>query len=76
MGGDFFLVTIFNLAMNLLCTVVALFIGIFALPFIDQKLLKSTDNQEEIKNNNMAVVVFSSTILLFVAPIGSFGLKG
>ena len=76
MGGDFFLATIFNLAMNLLYTVIALFIGIFALQFIDKKLLKSIDIEQEIKNNNMAVAVFSSTILLFVALIVSFGLKG
>jgi len=55
---------------------VALFIGIFALQIIDKKLLKSIDIEQEIKNNNMAVAVFSSTILLFVALIVSFGLKG
>ena len=76
MGGEFFLATIFNLAMNLLYTIIALFIGIFALQIIDKKLLKSIDIEQEIKNNNMAVAVFSSTILLFVALIVSFGLKG
>ncbi len=76
MGSEFFLATLFNLGMNLIYTLVALFIGIFALQFIDKKLLKSIDIEQEIKNNNMAVAVFSSTILLFVALIVSFGLKG
>jgi len=76
MGGEFFLATVFNLGMNLMYTIIALFIGIFALQFIDKKLLKSIDIEQEIKNNNMAVAVFSSTILLFVALIVSFGLKG
>ena len=76
MGGEFFLATVFNLGMNLMYTVIALFIGIFALRIIDKKLLKSIDIEQEIKNNNMAVAVFSSTILLFVALIVSFGLKG
>jgi hypothetical protein len=76
MGSEFFLATLFNLGMNLIYTLVALFIGIFALQIIDKKLLKSIDIEQEIKNNNMAVAVFSSTILLFVALIVSFGLKG
>ena len=76
MGNEFFLATLFNLGMNLIYTLVALFIGIFALLIIDKKLLKSIDIEQEIKNNNMAVAVFSSTILLFVALIVSFGLKG
>lgn len=76
MGNEFFLATVFNLAMNLLYTIIALFIGIFAMQFIDKKLLKSIDIEQEIKNNNMSVAVFSSTILLFVALIVSFGLKG
>jgi uncharacterized membrane protein YjfL (UPF0719 family) len=76
MGSEFLWATVFNLAMNLLYTVIALFIGIFALRIIDKKLLKSIDIEKEIKNNNMAVAVFSSTVLLFVALIVSFGLKG
>jgi len=76
MQTEFFLGTIFNLIMNLVYTIVALFIGIFALKIIDKKLLTSVDLQKELKNNNIAVAIFSSTILLFVAFIVSFGLKG
>ena len=76
METDFFIATIFNLIMNLIYTIVALFIGILALKVIDKKLLTSIEIEEELKNNNMAVAVFSSTILLFVALIVSFGFKG
>jgi len=76
MQSEFFLATVFNLVMNLVYTIVALFIGIFALKIIDKKLLTSVDLEKELKNNNIAVAIFSSTILLFVAFIVSFGLKG
>ena len=76
METEFFIATIFNLIMNLIYTIVALFIGILALKVIDKKLLTSIEIEEELKNNNMAVAVFSSTILLFVALIVSFGFKG
>jgi uncharacterized membrane protein YjfL (UPF0719 family) len=76
MQTDFFLGTVFNLIMNLVYTIVALFIGIFALKIIDKKLLTSIDLEKELKNNNLAVAIFSSTILLFIAFIVSFGLKG
>ena len=76
METDFFIATLFNLIMNLVYTIVALFIVILALKIIDKKLLTSIEIEQELKNNNMAVAVFSATILLFVALIVSFGLKG
>ena len=76
MQTEFLLATIFNLIMNLVYTIIALFIGILALKLIDKKLLTSVDIEKELKNNNIAVAIFSATILLFVAFIVSFGLKG
>ncbi|WP_455204535.1 DUF350 domain-containing protein [Kaarinaea lacus] len=76
MESDFMVATVFNLSMNLLYTVIALAIGVAALKIIDKKLLKSIDIEQEIKKNNMAVAVFASTILIFVALIVSFGLRG
>nr|WP_282450033.1 DUF350 domain-containing protein [Microbulbifer sp. CAU 1566] len=54
----------------------ALLIGMVALLVIDKKLLKHVDIEAELKNGNMAVAIFASTILMFVALIISFGLKG
>jgi uncharacterized membrane protein YjfL (UPF0719 family) len=76
MQTEFFLATVFNLLMNLVYTIIALFIGILALKIIDKKILISVDLEKELKNNNIAVAIFSATILLFVAFIVSFGLKG
>jgi len=68
--------TLFNLFMNLVYTLMALIVGVIGLCIIDKKLLKKIDIQQELKNNNMAVAIFASMILLFVALIISFGLKG
>ncbi|HEY9034291.1 MAG TPA: DUF350 domain-containing protein [Pseudomonadales bacterium] len=76
MGSDFLLATLFNLSVNLVYTVVALMVGVLALKFVDKKLLDKVDIEQELKNNNIAVAIFASTILLFVALIVSFGLKG
>lgn len=68
--------TLFNLGVNLLYTILALFLGVAALIVIDKKLLKKIEVQDELKNGNIAIAIFSSTILLFIALIVSFGLKG
>ena len=76
MGSEFLYATMFNLGINLLYTFLALAVGVFSLILIDKKLLKTIDIEEELKKGNMAIAVFASTILLFVALIVSFGLKG
>lgn len=76
METGFFFATLFNLFMNIFYTIIALAVGLVALQVVDRQLLKSLDIQEELKNNNMAVAIFASTVLLFVALIVSFGLKG
>ena len=73
---SFITATFINLIINLIYTVIALIVGILVLRFIDKHLLTKIDIQQELKNNNMAVAVFTSTILLFVALIICFGLKG
>lgn len=73
---QFFTATLFNLGINLLYTLLALIIGILALVTIDKKLMKNVDIEGELKNGNIAVSIFASTILIFVAIIISFGLKG
>lgn len=76
MTTEFIFATMFNLGMNLAYTILALFIGVAALVVIDKKLLKSTEVEKELKEGNVAIAIFSSTVLLFVALIVSFGLKG
>ena len=76
MESDFLIATLINLGVNLAFTLVALFIGILALQIIDKKLLSSVDIEEEMKKGNIAVAIFASTILLFVALIVTFGFRG
>lgn len=75
METDFFLATIVNLGINLIYTIIALYVGVVSLIIIDKKLLKGIDIQKEMQSGNIAVSIFASTILIFVAFIVSFGLK-
>ncbi len=72
---DFIIASLINLVVNLSYTVIALFVAITALVLIDKKLLKGVDIQQELKNNNLAVAIFASSLMLFVALIIGFGLK-
>ena len=65
-----------QLGINLLYTVFAIFIGVIALKYIDRWLLKTIDLENEIKKGNIAAAIFASTILLFIAIIIAFSLKG
>lgn len=76
MQWDFIAATAVNLSINLGYTLLALFIGVKALLLIDDKLLKNLDFEEELKKGNVAVAIFASSILLFVALIITFGFKG
>ena len=76
MESEYFVATLFNLAINLLYTLLALIVGVIALKFVDRQLLKNVDIEKQLQNGNIAVAIFASTILLFVAVIVSFGLKG
>ena len=76
METEFIIATFFNLGINLLYTVVALVLAVAALTLIDRVLLRDVDIEKQLQEGNIAVAIFASTILLFVAMIVSFGLKG
>ncbi len=76
METEFLIATLINIGINLIYTLLALIIGIIGLKVVDDKLLKHVNIQEELKNGNVAVAIFASTILIFVALIVCFGLKG
>ncbi|MCH9692891.1 MAG: DUF350 domain-containing protein [Gammaproteobacteria bacterium] len=76
METDFLIATMLNLGVNLIYTMIALFIGILALQIIDKKLLSNIDIEAEMKNGNLAVAIFASTIMIFVALIVTFGFRG
>jgi len=76
MESEFIIATLFNLGVNLAYTIVALVLAVAALILIDRVLLRDVDIQKQLQDGNLAVALFASTILLFVALIVSFGLKG
>lgn len=76
MTVDFLLATLFNLGVNIVQTLVALIVAVLGLQFIDRKLLRHIDIEQELQKGNLAVSIFASTILLFVAIVTVFGLRG
>ncbi|MFY0676061.1 MAG: DUF350 domain-containing protein [Neptuniibacter sp.] len=76
MEPEFLIASIINLGINLSYTVVALLVGVYALLWVDKKLLKEIDIEEEMKKGNLAVSIFASTILIFVALLVTFGFRG
>lgn len=75
MEFDFLSASFVNLAINLSYTIISLFIAVIALVIVDKKLLKDVDIQKELKNNNVAVAIFASSIMIFVALIICFGMQ-
>jgi uncharacterized membrane protein YjfL (UPF0719 family) len=76
MTFDFLIATFFNLGVNIVQTLVALLVAVLGLQFIDRKLLRHIDIEQELQKGNVAVAIFASTILLFVAIVVVFGLRG
>ncbi|MDH3633920.1 MAG: DUF350 domain-containing protein [Gammaproteobacteria bacterium] len=76
MGTEFFSASMINLLINLCYTIVALIVGVYSLLWIDKRLLKNIDFEGELKKGNLAVAIFASTILIFVAIIIAFGFRG
>lgn len=76
MATEFFSASMINLLINLCYTIVALIVGVYSLLWIDKRLLKNIDFEGELKKGNLAVSIFASTILIFVAIIIAFGFRG
>jgi len=76
MEFDFISASLINLAINLIYTIVALILGVYALVWVDKKVLKDIKIQEELKKGNIAVAIVASTILIFVAILIAFGFRG
>lgn len=76
MDLGFISASLINLAINLSYSILALVVGVYGLLWVDDKLLKNIDLEEEMKKGNVAVAIFASTILVFVALIIAFGFRG
>ena len=69
MSTQWWINTLINLGVNLAYTLIALVLGVLALLWIDKVLLKRLDIEDELSKGNIAVAIFASTVLLFVAII-------
>ena len=61
---EFFTASLINLLVNLSYSILALVVGVYGLLWVDDKLLKNIDLEEEMKKGNIAVAIFASTILI------------
>jgi uncharacterized membrane protein YjfL (UPF0719 family) len=73
---EFFSASLINLIINLSYSIIAIVVSVYALFWVDKKLLKEIDIETELKKGNIAVAIFASSILLFVAIVIAFGFKG
>jgi uncharacterized membrane protein YjfL (UPF0719 family) len=65
-----------TMVVNLIYTVLAIALAIFAVRLVDDKVFTKIDFQEEIKKGNLAAAILLAAMLLFVAIVVSSGLKG
>ncbi|MEI7998374.1 MAG: DUF350 domain-containing protein [Candidatus Omnitrophota bacterium] len=65
-----------TMLLNLIYTVLAIGLAVFAVRMVDDKVFTKIDFQEEIKKGNLAAAILLAAMLLFVAIVVSSGLKG
>ncbi len=76
MSSEFLFATLVNLGINLVYTIVALIVAVAALLWVDRKMMPSISFEEELRKGNIAVAIFASSLMFFVALIVTFGFKG
>ena len=67
---------IMTMLVNLIYTILAIGLAVFAVRLVDEKVFTKIDFQEEIKRGNLAAAVLLGAMLLFIAIVVSSGLKG
>lgn len=67
---------IMTMIINLIYTVLAIGLAVFAVRLLADKIFTKINFQEEIKKNNLAAAVLLAAILICIALVVSSGLKG
>ena len=67
---------IMTMLLNLIYTIIAIALAVYAVRLVDEKIFTKIDFQEEIKGGNMAAAVLLGSMLIFIAIVVSSGLKG
>ena len=73
---QFIVANLISFAINLIYALSALIIGALAFKLIDRSIFRNIDFIEEIKKDNRSAAIYASVILLFIAIILGFALKG
>ncbi len=67
---------VMTMIVNLLYTLLAIGLAVFAVRLVDERVFTKVDFQEEIKKGNMAAAILVAAIMIFMAIVVSSGLKG
>lgn len=67
---------VMTMLINLIYTVLAIGLAVFAVRLVDEKVFTKIDFQEEIKRGNLAAAVLLAAMMIFIAIVVSSGLKG
>ena len=67
---------VMTMLINLIYTVLAIGLAVFAVRLVDEKVFTKIDFQEEIKRGNLAAAVLLAAMMIFIAIDVSSGLKG
>ena len=67
---------IMTMVVNLIYTVLAIGLAVFAVRLVDKKVFTKIDFQEEIKKGNLAAAILLAAMLIFISIVVSSGLKG
>ncbi len=65
-----------TMAINLIYTILAIALAVYAVRLVDKKVFTKIDFQEEIKKGNLAAAILLAAMLIFVGIVVSSGLKG
>ena len=76
MEPEFFVASLINLLINMSYSLLGILVSVYVLFWVDRKLLRTIDIEAQLKAGNIAVAIFAAAVLIFVAIVMAFGLKG
>ena len=75
MDLSYFQATIINLSINLIYTLLTLWLVVMVFLWIDRRIFTKIDFEEEIKNGNIAAAIFVSSLFTFVAIVAGLSMR-
>lgn len=75
MDSSYLQATAFTLLINLVYTLITLWIVVLTVHLIDRWVFKKIDFEEEIKKGNIAAAIFVSSLFIFVALVAGLSMR-